>query len=157
MAERGKLGGKKMAPLYSDVYIVEEVHGEGWTYTLVPENGIGRKKIRHYNCLKSVKEAAAVEEDPTVHYEWREVEGPEPPEPPANDQEQGGGSRQETPQVDSTAVEIKEEEPVPPRRSARRRAPPVRLRMDIAPGGKRYNEESVPLAEDMQEEEEPPD
>lgn len=156
VAERGKLGGKKMAPLYSDVYIVDEVHGEGWTYTLIPENGIGRKKIRHYNGLKSVKEAV-VEDNLAVHCEWREVEGPEPLEPPAINQEQGGGLHEETPQGDAPITEIREEEPLTLRRSLRRRAPPARLRMDMAPGGKRYNEESVPLAEDMQEEGEPPD
>ena len=43
VAERGKLGGKKLAPLNSDVYRVQEVHGEGWTYTLSSENGIGRQ------------------------------------------------------------------------------------------------------------------
>ena len=54
VAERGKLGGKKLAPLYSDVYMVKEVKGAGWTYLLVAENGVGRDKIRHYNNLKEV-------------------------------------------------------------------------------------------------------
>ena len=52
VAERGKLGGKKLAPLNSDVYRVQEVHGEGWTYTLSSENGIGRQKNIHFDSLK---------------------------------------------------------------------------------------------------------
>ena len=41
VAERGSRGGKKMAPLYSDCYVVKEVLGAGWTCVLTPENGIG--------------------------------------------------------------------------------------------------------------------
>ena len=39
VSERGRLGGKKIAPLYSDVYIVTGVTRGMWTYNLEPANG----------------------------------------------------------------------------------------------------------------------
>ena len=50
-ADRGKQGGKKLAPLLSKLYTVKEVLQGGWTYRLQPYNRKGREKIRHYNEL----------------------------------------------------------------------------------------------------------
>ena len=63
-SERGKLGDKNMAPVFSDVYIVKEVLGGagGWTYLLTPANGVLKDKMRHFNNLRKAETGKAEEE-----------------------------------------------------------------------------------------------
>ena len=51
VSDRGKQGGKKLAPLLSKVYVVTEVLKGGWTFKLNPYNRKGRDKVRHFNEL----------------------------------------------------------------------------------------------------------
>lgn len=55
---RSRLGGK-IAPRYSEPYRITEVKGNEFTYGMRPLNpeSRGRPKIRHFNKLKTVKEA----------------------------------------------------------------------------------------------------
>ena len=50
-SERGKLGGKKMAPRNSDIHEIVKIIGNGWTYEIMPINGTSSAKIRHFNSL----------------------------------------------------------------------------------------------------------
>ena len=153
-AERGKLGGSKMAPLYSNSYVVREVLGAGWTYVLESENGVGRPKSRHYDSLKLVRRLRDTghEESETLRVEYEETA--DIPETPARlameaaepqDDEGIQGDQPSDVHHPSTTEEPPERQP-PIRRSARKVAPPARLTVD--PSRKRYAEESVPLAED---------
>ena len=127
-AERGKLGGKKMAPLYSDVYRVKEVKSK-WTYWVEPENGKLRGKIRHYNNLKLVERVNdGLPDEPTEESVVEITTSVEKREKPTEYQEKPN--------------------PVEVRRSGRARNPVQRLQMTLDAGGKRYIEEPVPLAED---------
>ena len=138
-AERGKLGGKKMAPIHSDPYVVCKVLGRGWTYILEPANGIGRQKTRHFNELIEVSRGKSdiVDGGDTIQVTdvtvstQNKVPVPKwiPPRKRGGG-EMGGG----------TMTEI--------RRSKRVTKPPSRLILKEAPG-KRYVEESIPLAEDV--------
>ena len=47
-----KRRGKKLAKVYSKKYMVYEVIGGGWTYSLKPHGRRGRNKVRHFNGLK---------------------------------------------------------------------------------------------------------
>ena len=51
VSDRGKQGGKKLAPLFSKVYVITEVLKGGWTFRLKPYNRKGREKVRHFNEL----------------------------------------------------------------------------------------------------------
>ena len=51
---RSKRGGK-MAPRYSEEYMVVDVLGDGYTYNLKAVNHNGRDKSRHFNLLKTVQ------------------------------------------------------------------------------------------------------
>lgn len=55
---RSRLGGK-IAPRYSEPYIITELKGTGFTYEMRPANpeSRGRPKSRHFNQLKTVVEA----------------------------------------------------------------------------------------------------
>ena len=52
-SERGRLGGTKLAPRYSDPYRVVRVVGQGWTYHLKPMEANSRRTqtIRHFDNL----------------------------------------------------------------------------------------------------------
>ncbi len=143
-AERGKLGGKKMAPLYSDAYVVTEVLGQGWTYILEPLNGMGSKKMRHYNELKEIRRCTSTEEECTspnivldVHTENKDTVNP------VKKTKQPGNKR--------TVESIETNGHL--RRSTREKRPVLRLNMTET-SGKRYREEPVPLAEDTTSSEE---
>jgi transposase InsO family protein len=139
-SERGKLGGKKMAPLYSDVYIVKKVLGLGWTYVLEPGNKVGSTKTRHYNELKEVRRREEDEEEGSPHVEVR-VQPHEPEGPRRNPVVQD----KKVQDVRGPNKEVDAQ--VPLRRSSRKTRLPVRLNMTETTG-KRYLEEPVPLAED---------
>lgn len=62
-SERGKLGGKKMAPVFSDVYVVKKVLEGGWTYLLTAANGVLKDKVRHFNNLRKAEGVETVEEE----------------------------------------------------------------------------------------------
>ena len=134
VAERGKLGGKKVAPVYSDVYVVREVKGDGWTYLLDPINKKLSSKIRHFNNLKLVERAPSAEDEEVIEVRMDlsqkndnmvrpRTAGKEPKEP------------------DKMAVQE-------PRRSKRTISAPKRMQMTLDGSGKRYTETSVPLTED---------
>ena len=133
-AERGKQGGKKMAPLYSDGYVVREVLGQGWTYSLEPLNGHGAVKMRHFNELKELRRLPEQEETiPTVILDLQtnkdEVNLPTQSKTQVKETTNGDGSTQTL------------------RRSTRTKRPVMKLSMTETTG-KRYTEEPVPLAED---------
>jgi len=141
-SERGKQGGKKMAPLYSDGYAVKEVLGQGWTYMLQPLNGHGAVKMRHFNELKELRRYPEQEDaHPTVVLDVQtrkdDVTLPTRKNTHIGKQTQGDGPEQTL------------------RRSKRNRHPVVKLSMTETTG-KRYMEEPVPLTEDttISEEEE---
>lgn len=170
VAERGKLGGKKMAPQYSDVYKVKKVLRQGWSYILKPLNGVKREKQRHFNNLKEVsrcsrysassnytpdrveREQVNSREDGdselqsvvrTVDQEERQSEIVVPQEESSS----GNivGSREDgLPEADTPAS------PEPARRSSRNRRAPIRFTSELAPGGRQYLETAVPLAEDAE-------
>ena len=75
-SERGKLGGKRMAPMYSDIYVVKEVLGEGWTYLLTPANGKLKDKARHFNNLKKAEVTREIDVNEEVDFDTIEF-GPE--------------------------------------------------------------------------------
>ena len=132
VAERGRLGGKKMAPVYSDLYVVEEVLGKGWTYYLVPANGIGRRKMRHFNELKEERRSDNMEDTKRINVEFEST----PTDKYVIPQRRNGNQRAE-------------QTPAEPRRvSTRTRKQPQRLQMNEI-SGKRYEEVAVPLTEDV--------
>ena len=128
--ERGKLGGKKVAPVYSDVYVVREVKGDGWTYLLDPINKRLAIKIRHFNNLKLVERAPRVEDDEEIEVKADLSHMVQPKETIRKSKEQ-----------EETAVQA-------PRRSKRIVSAPKRMQMTLDGSGKRYTETSVPLTED---------
>ena len=146
--ERAALGGKKVAPLYSDVYVVVEVFGEGWTYRLKAENGRGREKHRHFNSLKTVQryqevkdgespiEVAITRQEPNQMVDVVERNQP-------------GENTVQTHRIGDDASQI-QDNVQPIRRSSRITAgePPPRLQVTMN-RGQHYTEESVPLYEDM--------
>ncbi len=114
-----------MAPMYSDVYIVKEILGAGWTYNLYPENKHGgvRAKQRHFNNLKEVCRLGMVpqeDDEQQLKVEWR-VEHPTPKITPKSSREQTGEK--------SVHGEL--------RRSSRTRKKTSYLTMETEPGGKR--------------------
>ena len=129
-AERAKLGGKKMAPLYSDPYTVVELLGQGWTYKLESINGMTKPKVRHYNDLKEVQRFQLKEDG----LETLVIKLPSPEDEPA------------TEPTDSEEEEMPEAV-VPLRRTTRQRHPVQRLEM-MESSGKRYSEKAVPLMDD---------
>ena len=154
VAERGLRGGKKMAPLYSDCYKVKEVLGAGWTYILTPENGIGKEKARHFDSLKEVLRVAETDSKEPGNPARQVLEGEE-----NNSPQTGQAKTEEEVAVEEVAPEdvLPPPEELPPeelptRRSSRKTRPPSRLQMELEPQRKRYVEESVPLGEDMLEE-----
>ena len=163
VAERGKLGGKKLAPLYSDAYRVETVLGQGWSYKVVPENGKGRTKQRHFNNLKEVSRVVpdAVDTDDTEVYTVANSGGNVEPQPTGATQGDvvQEGETQFANVVNADRNNRQEvtvpREPVatvPERRSGRNRRAPARFTTELATGGKQYLETSVPLAEDGESE-----
>ena len=129
-AERGKLGGKKLAPLYSDPYTVVELLGQGWTYRLEPVNGLSKSKVRHFNDLKEVQRVRDVDdESESLVMNIKSSEGKtssEPTKPSGKD-------------VTEEAISL--------RRSTRHRHPVRRLDMTES-SGKKYSETAVPLMDD---------
>ena len=149
-SERGKLGGKKMAPMYSDIYVVKEVLGEGWTYLLTPANGKLKDKVRHFNNLKKAEVTREIDVNEEVDFDTIEF-GPEVkvkvPKQPTN------GVPGERLKKDITLPEQKSKRrkkekgnTVPQRSSTRTKAPPSRL--VVKHSGKSHGEEAVRLAED---------
>lgn len=122
---RSRLGGK-IAPRYSEPYVITEQKENGFTYEMRPvsSDSRGRPKIRHFNTLKTVSEADR--EDIDVLDQAEEVttevaeEESRPPNVPAQDTE-------------STQIVL--------RRSGRERRQATRLQVD----GKRkvYTEVSI--------------
>ena len=152
VAERGSRGGKKMAPLYSDCYKVKEVLGAGWTYILTPENGVGKEKARHFDSLKEVLRLGDMESRESEDPARQSLEGGE------NNLAQTGQVEGQGEIVEGGAALDRIDDILPPleelptRRSSRKTCPPSRLQMELDSQRKRYVEKSVPLAEDMVEE-----
>ena len=134
-SERGKLGGKKVAPVYSDVYVVREVKGDGWTYLLEPENRRLTRKIRHFNNLKLMERGQE-----TSDGEVLEVE--------VDVTQQGSGDVDQLKKASPKSVEREKTVVQETRRSTRKVGAPKRMQMTLDSSGKRYMETSVPLTED---------
>ena len=50
-SEKGRMGGKKIAPRNSDLHRVVRTLGEGWTYEIETVHGDPVRKVRHFNEL----------------------------------------------------------------------------------------------------------
>ena len=131
-----------MAPLYSDIYIIKEVKGNGWTYVLTSENGSCRDKIRHFNDLKEVsrvKNFGEIEMSDSV-IEIGSIVLRQP-------------GKKHTVQLEEDKDNKEKKNSVgPPRRSDRNRTTTKRLTMELSADGKRYVEKAVHLTEDMDSE-----
>ena len=149
-SERGRLGGKKMAPVFSDVYIVKEVLGGGWTYLLTPANGVLKDKVRHFNNLRKAETGKAEEEVDEYTVIRTEPDRAETSKRKENDTKEQGVSRTKQPEamVPKGRREKKEKKYVIPQRSSSRKKV-VTKKLVIDWSKKKYEEKEVMLTEDM--------
>ena len=139
-----------MAPVFSDVYIVKEVLGGGWTYLLTPANGVLKDKVRHFNNLRKAETGKAEEEVDEYTLIRTEPDRAETSKRKENDTKEQGVSRTKQPEamVPKGRREKKEKKYVIPQRSSSRKKA-VTKKLVIDWSKKKYEEKEVMLTEDM--------
>ena len=141
--ERSLMGGK-LAPRYSEKYMVTEVCGKGWTYDIKPLEGSSRRvKRRHFNELKTAHNRQDSESDRGADSESSDEDEQDYGQTPTGETITDFPAEQLTHQEHSTEVPQSGSGLVEggARRSGRMRQPPSRLA--ITEHGKSYGEKRV--------------